>query len=489
MSIQPVEWHDYNPVTGEGSPDTPIAAATLNAMQAYVRQEADRAWAAAEAAEAPTDAMVAGLVGSPSSSLRAALDGRYVSGAAVASGYVAKGALVFNVKDYGATGNGSTDDHASIQAAIAAANAAGGGVVYLPKGIYQISGTLSIGTTSSIKLLGAGRGITWLRATTTTAHMIDVGNAAYTSIACLSLTRSTRGTTGFGIRYTATTGEAPYNDLHDLHVLNQARGIHLGPATFGYVRNVVVEGSAADGIFLTNNTNSGALQWELSGILSQGNGGSGFRVFAQNIGATQITMGTWRGIYTFGNSSSGIRLEGGPTVPIHDFRLHEFFLGEDGDSEIFLETYGGMHVLGGGMIELCGMRTTGPTMSTPASNAGYGIQVGANNVDVTISGPTMIWSNSYSGIYVGGGNVLIGGGVFLKDNGLSAVANVAFHCGLYVAGGDVTMTGCRSHGSQYGAYTVADAVMWVANRLKGTVAATGSGVTLTASLVANNRTN
>ena len=43
---------------------------------------------------------------------------------------------VFNVADYGATGDGVTDDSAAIQAAIDACEAAGGGEVYFPSGTY-----------------------------------------------------------------------------------------------------------------------------------------------------------------------------------------------------------------------------------------------------------------------------------------------------------------------------------------------------------------
>ena len=43
-----------------------------------------------------------------------------------------------SVRDYGAVGDGVTDDSAAINAAITAANAAGGGVVYLPKGTYLL---------------------------------------------------------------------------------------------------------------------------------------------------------------------------------------------------------------------------------------------------------------------------------------------------------------------------------------------------------------
>jgi pectate lyase-like protein len=46
---------------------------------------------------------------------------------------------VFNVKDFGAVGNGTTDDRPWIQAAIDAAQCIGGGVVYVPTGTYLIS--------------------------------------------------------------------------------------------------------------------------------------------------------------------------------------------------------------------------------------------------------------------------------------------------------------------------------------------------------------
>jgi polygalacturonase len=55
------------------------------------------------------------------------------------SNAIHKGDIVQNVKDYGAIGDGTTDDKTAIQAAIDAANAAGGGIVYLPTGVYNIA--------------------------------------------------------------------------------------------------------------------------------------------------------------------------------------------------------------------------------------------------------------------------------------------------------------------------------------------------------------
>lgn len=55
-------------------------------------------------------------------------------------------AAAINVKDsaYGATGDGTTDDTAAIQAALDAASAAGGGRVMLPPGTYLVSSMLTV---------------------------------------------------------------------------------------------------------------------------------------------------------------------------------------------------------------------------------------------------------------------------------------------------------------------------------------------------------
>src|SRR4051812_42530912 len=48
--------------------------------------------------------------------------------------------MIYNVKDFGAIGNGVADDTLAIQSAIDAAHAAGGGSVYVPNGTYIVRG-------------------------------------------------------------------------------------------------------------------------------------------------------------------------------------------------------------------------------------------------------------------------------------------------------------------------------------------------------------
>lgn len=51
---------------------------------------------------------------------------------------------MFNVKDFGAVGDGATDDAVAVQAAIDAAAEAGGGTVWFPPGEYALGGPLDM---------------------------------------------------------------------------------------------------------------------------------------------------------------------------------------------------------------------------------------------------------------------------------------------------------------------------------------------------------
>lgn len=71
---------------------------------------------------------------------------------------VAQGINQFNVKDYGAVGNGVADDATAVANAIAAANTSTyGGIVFFPPGDYRInSGTGFTVSGASVMLMGAG---------------------------------------------------------------------------------------------------------------------------------------------------------------------------------------------------------------------------------------------------------------------------------------------------------------------------------------------
>lgn len=94
---------------------------------------------------------------------------------------------VFNVKDFGATGDGATDDSAAIQAAIDAAAASTsnrswqkfkGATVYFPQGIYTLNTGLTLTSLSysGISLTGDGVASTLIRLNISSGNGITVGN-------------------------------------------------------------------------------------------------------------------------------------------------------------------------------------------------------------------------------------------------------------------------------------------------------------------------
>jgi hypothetical protein len=73
--------------------------------------------------------------------------------------YAQKARLPINVKDYGATGNGTTDDYTAIAAAITAAPA--GSEVYFPPGTYRIASQITIN--KSLFLLGDNQNVATIK--------------------------------------------------------------------------------------------------------------------------------------------------------------------------------------------------------------------------------------------------------------------------------------------------------------------------------------
>jgi hypothetical protein len=112
---------------------------------------------AAQAVTSP--ALAAGAVNA------ASLAANSVTASAIASGAVSQSKLNFQLgyinaqnPPYGATGNGTNDDTAAIQAALNAAGGDGGGVVFLPRGNYLISSHLLVPAQTS--LVGVWRAVT-----------------------------------------------------------------------------------------------------------------------------------------------------------------------------------------------------------------------------------------------------------------------------------------------------------------------------------------
>ena len=86
-----------------------------------------------------------------------------------------------SVKDYGAVGDGVTNDTAAVQQALTDCNTQGGGVVYFPRGTYAVT-QLSMAGHANVQLLGTGSGgsiIKWVfNAATAAGSMITLSAGA-----------------------------------------------------------------------------------------------------------------------------------------------------------------------------------------------------------------------------------------------------------------------------------------------------------------------
>lgn len=139
---------------------------------------------------------------------------------------------VTNVLDYGAKGDGVTDDYAAIQAAINATSI--GGRVVFPPGIYMISDQLEINNKDSLSIIGYGGcngpGIRWIGANDSAKSMIKIYRSSYCTIQNFALQALTANKPGFGVRITSGgAGVTQGNTIKNCTInYPSAYGIYIG---------------------------------------------------------------------------------------------------------------------------------------------------------------------------------------------------------------------------------------------------------------------
>jgi len=122
------------------------------------------------------------------------------SGAQVSEPWVRRDRMPANVKDYGAQGNGSTDDSAAFTAALTAAD---GGTVFVPRGTYKI-GDVSF-TSHNQSIVGEGLG-TYLVAKSGASYVLKMDGRTGCSVRSLAIDGNSKASAGIRIRGLNLTG-------------------------------------------------------------------------------------------------------------------------------------------------------------------------------------------------------------------------------------------------------------------------------------------
>jgi len=199
----------------------------------------------------------------------------------------AEGLEVHNVKDFGAIGDGNTDDTGAIQSAIDSAEI-DGGIVFVPPGTYLVSPGTGLSMKSNVHLLGAGRGSIFKvpNGANITGNLLKVENRSGVVISDLVLDGNRgeqSGSTNYGL-YVAASQNCKINSVWT--------------ESFAGVGNQVYD---SDGVLVTDCTSTGNLFHGFEGEQTRGCVWKGNRGYGNDRHGILISPGEVEGTGAQGN--------------------------------------------------------------------------------------------------------------------------------------------------------------------------------------------
>lgn len=219
-------------------------------------------------------------------------------------------AAVFNVKTYGALGNGNADDTTAIQNALNAA--AGNGVLYFPAGIYNVTQTLQT-SAGSVTIQGEGNNLSTVRLVASDTTLFDLRAPTRTdTISMIDITLDCTGSnnTAVFVKNNNESIEPPRPSQHLAHTFLATR-LHI----------IATSGTWGIGVELDNAWNSKFTNCYFANIEGPQNGDA--VLFSQrsiNCNFTDCSFSYWnRGIAFSENaaeSQEGIIITGCVFTPV-----------------------------------------------------------------------------------------------------------------------------------------------------------------------------
>jgi hypothetical protein len=146
-----------------------------------------------------------------------------------------------SVKDFGAVGDGVTDDTAAIQSCLSALP--NGGDIYIPAGRYKITGTLT-SNADGLSIVGAGPGATVLNKAFTTNNLFNLSGAKL-RISNMLIDSSLTHTSGILFNFTTPSGNIWVDNIFTNKCFNIINFLY---ATQTFVSNCLFNNFINDGI-------------------------------------------------------------------------------------------------------------------------------------------------------------------------------------------------------------------------------------------------
>ncbi|PMY52681.1 MULTISPECIES: M10 family metallopeptidase C-terminal domain-containing protein [Pseudomonas] len=283
--------------------------------------------------------------------------------------------MIFNVQNFGAKGDGITDDTAAIQRAIDAAAAAGGGQVYVPTGTYIVSGGVEpsdgcLMLKSNVYLYGDGMGATTVKvADGSDTKITGVIRSAYGEethdfgVSKLTIDGNRDNTTGKidGWFNGYIPGQAGYdsNVTLDSVEIKDCSGYGFDPheqTVNMVIKNSVSHGNGLDGFvadFLSNSTFENNVAYDndrhgfnvvtsthdftLTNNVAYNNGGNGIVVQRGSENIPSPSNITITGGEVYGNGAEGVLIKMSSEVTVSGVDIHD-------NTSAGVRIYGSNHV-------------------------------------------------------------------------------------------------------------------------------------------------